>query len=38
MEEYSGIVSARQHMRQNMDDAFVRRLRFIVPFPFVSPL
>jgi len=34
MEEYSGIVILASNMRQNMDDAFVRRLRFIVPFPF----
>lgn len=34
MEEYSGIVILASNMKQNMDDAFVRRLRFIVPFPF----
>ncbi|HKG62338.1 MAG TPA: AAA family ATPase [Pyrinomonadaceae bacterium] len=36
MEEYSGIVILASNMKQNMDDAFVRRLRFICPFPFPS--
>jgi hypothetical protein len=34
MEEYSGIVILASNMKQNMDEAFVRRLRFIVNFPF----
>jgi hypothetical protein len=34
MEEYEGIVILATNLRENMDDAFVRRLRFIVDFPF----
>lgn len=34
MEEYEGIVILASNLRQNMDDAFVRRLRFIVEFTF----
>jgi hypothetical protein len=34
MEEYSGIVIMASNMKQNMDEAFVRRLRFIIHFPF----
>jgi SpoVK/Ycf46/Vps4 family AAA+-type ATPase len=34
MEEYEGMVVLASNLRQNMDDAFVRRLRFIVEFPF----
>jgi AAA+ superfamily predicted ATPase len=34
MEEYDGIAILATNLRQNMDDAFVRRLRFIVEFPF----
>ena len=34
MEEYSGIVILATNMRQNVDEAFVRRMRFIVHFPF----
>ena len=34
MEEYSGVVILASNMKQNMDDAFVRRLRFILHFPF----
>jgi hypothetical protein len=34
MEEYSGIVILATNMKQNIDDAFIRRLRFIVQFPF----
>jgi SpoVK/Ycf46/Vps4 family AAA+-type ATPase len=36
MEEYDGMVILASNLRQNMDDAFVRRLRFIVEFPFPS--
>ncbi|MBC7983330.1 MAG: ATP-binding protein [Candidatus Obscuribacterales bacterium] len=34
MEEYDGIVILATNFRNNMDDAFVRRIRFIVDFPF----
>jgi hypothetical protein len=34
MEEYEGISILASNMRQNLDEAFVRRLRFIVEFPF----
>jgi SpoVK/Ycf46/Vps4 family AAA+-type ATPase len=34
MEEYEGITILATNLRQNMDEAFVRRLRFIIEFPF----
>lgn len=34
MEEYNGIVILASNFRVNMDDAFVRRIRFIIEFPF----
>jgi hypothetical protein len=34
MEEYEGIAILATNFRQNLDEAFVRRLRFIVEFPF----
>jgi SpoVK/Ycf46/Vps4 family AAA+-type ATPase len=34
MEEYAGIVILATNLRENMDEAFTRRLRFIVEFPF----
>ncbi len=34
MEEYEGIAILTTNLRSNMDDAFVRRLRFIIEFPF----
>ncbi|MFJ4245042.1 ATP-binding protein [Streptomyces iakyrus] len=34
MEEYDGMVILASNLRQNMDDAFTRRIRFIVEFPF----
>ena len=34
MEEYSGIVILATNMKQNLDEAFVRRMRFIINFPF----
>jgi hypothetical protein len=34
MEEYAGIVVLATNLRQNMDEAFTRRIRFIVNFPF----
>jgi SpoVK/Ycf46/Vps4 family AAA+-type ATPase len=34
MEDYEGVVILASNLRDNMDDAFTRRLRFIVDFPF----
>ena len=34
MDEYEGVVILATNLRENMDDAFTRRLRFIVEFPF----
>ena len=34
MEEYEGIAILTTNLGNNMDDAFVRRLRFIIDFPF----
>ncbi len=34
MEEYEGIVILATNLRDNMDEAFTRRIRFIVEFPF----
>ncbi|MEC4018800.1 ATP-binding protein [Streptomyces sp. H27-D2] len=34
MEEYEGVVIMATNLRQNMDEAFTRRIRFIVEFPF----
>jgi hypothetical protein len=34
MEEYEGIAILATNLRQNMDEAFTRRIRFIVDFPF----
>jgi len=34
MEEYEGIVILATNMRQNLDEAFVRRMHFTVEFPF----
>ena len=34
MEEYEGIVILATNLRENMDEAFTRRMRFIVEFPF----
>lgn len=34
MEEYEGIAILSTNLRQNLDEAFVRRLHFIVEFPF----
>ena len=34
MEQYEGIAILATNLRQNMDDAFMRRLQFIVEFPF----
>jgi ATP-dependent 26S proteasome regulatory subunit len=34
MEQYSGIVILATNMKQNLDEAFARRMRFIINFPF----
>ncbi|BAY29288.1 ATPase central domain-containing protein [Nostoc carneum NIES-2107] len=34
MEEYEGVAILTTNLRSNMDDAFSRRLRFIIEFPF----
>jgi SpoVK/Ycf46/Vps4 family AAA+-type ATPase len=34
MEEYEGMAILATNLRDNMDEAFTRRLRFIVEFPF----
>jgi hypothetical protein len=34
MEDYDGVAILATNLRQNMDDAFVRRLSFVVEFPF----
>jgi len=34
LDEYEGIVILATNLRENMDDAFLRRMRFIVEFPF----
>jgi ATP-dependent 26S proteasome regulatory subunit len=34
MEDYDGIAILATNLRQNMDDAFVRRLAFTITFPF----
>jgi SpoVK/Ycf46/Vps4 family AAA+-type ATPase len=34
MEEYDGVVILATNLRKNMDDAFVRRIRFIVDYAF----
>lgn len=34
IEEYSGAVILATNLKQNLDEAFVRRMRFIIHFPF----
>jgi len=34
MEEYDGIVILATNLRKNLDDAFVRRMHFMIEFPF----
>ena len=34
MEEYEGIVILASNFKKNIDDAFTRRMRFVVEFPF----
>jgi hypothetical protein len=36
MDEYEGIAVLATNLRQNMDDAFIRRLQIVVEFPFPS--
>jgi len=33
MEEYGGVVILAANLQENMDEAFSRRIRFIVQFP-----
>jgi hypothetical protein len=37
IEEYEGITILATNLRQNLDDAFTRRLDFMVDFPFPEP-
>ena len=37
MEEYGGVAILASNQRHALDPAFLRRLRFVVPFPFPSP-
>jgi SpoVK/Ycf46/Vps4 family AAA+-type ATPase len=37
IDEYDGVVILATNLQKNMDDAFVRRLRFIVEFPLPGP-
>jgi len=37
MEDHEGIVILATNVRKNLDDAFVRRMRFIVEFPLPGP-
>ena len=34
LEEYEGVVILATNLRQNLDEAFTRRIRFVVEFPF----
>ncbi|HYQ70186.1 ATP-binding protein, partial [Actinophytocola sp.] len=34
MDSYDGVVILASNLRQNLDEAFTRRLRFVVEFPF----
>jgi len=36
MEDYDGVVVLATNLRQNLDEAFTRRIRFLVDFPFPS--
>jgi hypothetical protein len=38
MEAYEGIVVLATNLRENMDEAFTRRIRFIIEFPFPDEL
>jgi hypothetical protein len=37
IEDYRGVAILATNQRHALDDAFLRRLRFIVPFPFPAP-
>jgi hypothetical protein len=37
MESYAGLAVLTTNMKQNMDAAFLRRIRFVVDFPFPGP-
>jgi AAA+ superfamily predicted ATPase len=37
MEEYEGVVILASNFRRNIDDAFTRRIQYIVEFPFPEP-
>lgn len=37
MEEYEGVVILATNFRKNVDDAFTRRIQYIVEFPFPEP-
>jgi len=37
MEDYRGVAILATNQRHALDEAFLRRLRFIVPFPFPAP-
>ena len=37
MEDYRGVAILATNLRQAVDDAFLRRLRFVVTFPFPAP-
>lgn len=37
MEEYSGVVILASNLRQNMDEAFVRRMHLTISLPFPGP-
>ncbi|MDJ0707464.1 MAG: ATP-binding protein [Leptolyngbyaceae cyanobacterium MO_188.B28] len=37
MEEYDGVVMLATNLRKNLDDAFVRRIHFMLDFPFPDP-
>lgn len=37
METYSGAVILATNLRRNIDDAFIRRLDFVIDFPFPEP-
>lgn len=38
MEEYEGITILSTNLRQNLDDAFIRRIQYMVDFPFPNSL
>lgn len=37
MEEYEGMAILATNLRQNLDEAFARRMRYVVEFPFPNP-